>query len=135
MKKKLFISIFSTLLILIGFFTLIMFSKPEKVISQINIINLSSNFNYGTFWYKGEFSSDTPPTLDDYKLILTYNDGTSIDIDENNKNLSVVFRYTDTDCITQSIENLEILNSGYYDIVFYYDCSSTVEARISFRIN
>ena len=134
MKNKFFSFIFAFAFLVPCAFLLAACNKTEPSINNIIIVQGAQNVGQNTL-DKGIYQYGDRPILDDYKIKLAYNDGSSKEVSNADDKLSVRYEYTaPSENEAVIIDNLDTLDVGYYQIVYTYESASSIEARVSFVI-
>ena len=134
MKNKFFSFIFAFAFLVPCAFLLTACNKTEPSINNIVIVQGAQDVGQNTL-DKGIYQYGDRPILDDYKIKLTYNDGSSKEVSNADDKLSVRYEYTaPSENAAVIIDNLDTLDVGYYQIVYTYESASSIEARVYFVI-
>ena len=133
-KKKFLSFCIGFALIISVMFILTACNEKEPNIISFDIVDTNNDINYGNSLDKGEVSYGEQPVLNDFKLVLSYDDGTQKDVDIRDSNLSVQYFYTDNNQETIVIDDLTNLDIGFYQINYTYESKNTFDVFVYFTV-
>lgn len=134
MKKKFFVGLFALALIVPGVILFTGCGEETPSVISMDIIEKDTGINHENSWDKGSIQYGESPVLDDFNLVLSYSNNTTKNVQENDSKLTVAYTYYGDGAESETIDNLENLKVGYYEIKYTYNDSNSFEVFVYFTV-
>lgn len=134
MKKKFFVGLFALALIVPGVILFTGCGEETPSVISMDIIEKDTGINHANSWDKGSIQYGESPVLDDFNLVLSYSNNTTKNVQENDSKLTVAYTYYGDGAESETIDNLENLKVGYYEIKYTYNDSNSFDVYVYFTV-